>query len=418
MTVVRQVAVVVSVGDRNVVARSRSSDIAIVGRVIPGLTGPAGGGSGWSPGGNSAAPGDVLGTTNAEDLRIIAGGVEKIVVDSAATNVVIGDQVIATPAAHRQLFIGEAHPEFGLDGILFLAGDIVGGTAPAAFMFGGPNGTGAGFELQAIHLDGQRAGSLNISSSDNGGAATVRAKTASTTATIRADANQTTGLTSLAAEAVGATASALYRADVDDTALSASHQMTVDAGPNSGAMGVSVDNAVTPFGQINAAATIQDGDALVTTRLAGATQPTEATVGVNVLRQDSVAGTQRFAELAAVQETASDFVRVRLTASTENDSADVQVTPLGLRHSALDTAGQAIGPMGGRQNIFVPAFDAGTTGAESGTYLRTAMLQIGINVGASQLEIISTDHSGGNPVLVAAMGVALNPATGNYELVP
>ena len=305
MTVVRQVAVVVSVGDRNVVARSRSSDIAIVGRVIPGLTGPAGGGSGWSPGGNSAAPGDVLGTTNAEDLRIIAGGVEKIVVDSAATNVVIGDQVIATPAAHRQLFVGEAHPEFGLDGILFLAGDIVGGTAPAAFMFGGPSGTGAGFELQAIHLDGQRAGSLNISSSDNGGAATVRAKTASTTATIRADANQ-----------------------------------------------------------------------------------------------------------------AADVVSVRLTASTENDSADVQVTPLGLRHSALDTAGQAIGPLGGRQNIFVPAFDAGTTGAESGTYLRTAMLQIGINVGASQLEIVSTDHSGGNPVLVAAMGVALNPATGNYELAP
>lgn len=87
------------------------------------------GGDGWALDGNALTGTEVLGATNAEDLRVITDDVVRVLVEADGTTRIQkgGVAPLDTTGATQQLFIGDGHPELGTGPLLY-AGDL---NAPA-----------------------------------------------------------------------------------------------------------------------------------------------------------------------------------------------------------------------------------------------------------------------------------------------
>ncbi len=375
--------------------------------------------NGWDLAGNAAAPGDVLGTTNGEDLRIIAGGQDRIVVDAGGTNVLIGDQSITTTGPHRQMFVGSAHPEFGFDGFLSAAGDILTPSNGApAYVLGQSGPTDAAIQASAVANDATSAARTNLSAHPGNSIASVLAQTSATSS--RADNRATAdyGLTEL----VGSTPSLEARLTTeanDATGQASANFAATDTGGIGSATVQANLSPSTISGAAGIEATVNSGTESRTARHFAATDTTWPHAEMSARMDDQLGtGDIRAAVATAAFLDASDTVGVQLEASTQTESATLELTPRGVKHAALDTAGTATPPAGGRQPVLVPASDPGGPGVGAGTYVRSAQFQLAINVATNSLDLVATDHSGGTVALVCSAPVALNAATGNYELVP
>ena len=374
----------------------------------------------WSLSGNAANPGALLGTVNAEDLRIVAGGNQRIHVDAATNNTVIGSQTLVTPGPHRQIWVGESHPDFGSDGFVVLAGDVIDPTNGApAHLLGQTTPTKAGLAAGAGANDGTTKSVLNLSAAPDNSTARVAAQTASKLAEMRSESGpaMSQSLTRGRTSSLEVTASSTADDGLGVANFSANaSDIATGMGTASIAAGI---NPAAQTSQTSIGSSVTIGTEARSATHHGQIDTTQVTADLAVNLIDSgPSGKGRSTAVTPRYLDGSDTVGTQIAAATQTESAAMTITPRGIHHEALDKSGASTPPAGGRQPVFVPADDPGGPGVTAGKYVRTAILQISVNVGANTLDLVATDHSGANPSIVCSIPVALNAATGNYELVP